>query len=320
MSREPLATPPRSTTPALLPASTNAAPRVFFIASVLLLSLLFLVGTASPGIASPVLEEPVLGERAPDETTTRASSPHAAELTATTLDEIRRRGTLRYTSVPEQMNAFVSLDLEVLQATGEKQGKGIDPTLVGMLAEHLGVELELVLPREPTLPEMWACLEESRAEIAVGGLSILPGRAERFDFSESYYQTDLAVVGRPGSPWQTIDEIRSRSQALIPEASAATHWLKVAEPDGKIVEAEFSIGVVSHVAEGRADIGIDDVALVRSYVESLDDVEILFTVPVDDHYGIAFQKGSELVPLMNEILQKLKESGELQQILDRYKR
>lgn len=237
-----------------------------------------------------------------------------------TIEQIRRRGTLRYTSIPEQMNGFLALDLEALKRTGRKKGRGIDYDLVELLAERLGVEPELVLPSEPNLSELWACLESRQADLAVGGLSILPERTKRFDFSEPYYQTDLAVIAPTDSPWETIEETRNLRLAIIPGASSAAYWFEIAKPTGEIVEADFTIGVVSRVAEGQADIGVEDVALVRSHVESLDEVEILFRIPIDDHYGIVFQKGSELTPLMNEILQELKESGELQAILDRHLR
>lgn len=252
-----------------------------------------------------------------------AAKPAAPEATSgapSTLAEVQRRGTLRYTSVPEQMNAFLALDLDVLKKTGKKQGKGIDFDLLRRLADRLGVELELVLPEEPTLPALWRRVEEQQADIAVGGLSILPERKRRFDFSEPYYQTDLAVIGRCDSPWTTIEEVRGLRQSMIPEASSAAYWMELARPEGKILEADFTIGVISQVADGESDIGIEDYALARSYVDELEEVDILFTVPLDDFYGIAFQKGSELVPLMDEILRELKESGELKAIIDHHLR
>lgn len=247
-----------------------------------------------------------------------STQPGAAATSTTTVDAVRRRGTLRYTSIPEQMNAFLALDLEAFKTTGARRGKGIDYDLIKMLADQLGVELELVTPDTPSLDRLWHCLEQGCADIAVGALSILPERTRRFDFSEPYYQTDLAVVGRKGSPWKTIDETRGLRQSLIPGAAATSYWMKLANPDGEIAEAEFTIGLLSQVAEGLADVGIEDYALARTHLDQLPELEILFTVPIDDHYGIAFRKGSELVPLMNEILARLKTSGELQTIIERH--
>lgn len=238
--------------------------------------------------------------------------------TVSTLETIRRRGTLRYTSIPAQMSPFMALDLDHMKAFGKKRGKGVDYDLIVKLADRLGVRLELVLPNEPALGTLFACLEQRRADIAVGGLSILPDRQRRFDFSTPYYQTDVAVIGRKDSPWKKPAETTGLRQAMIPGASSAGYWTELTRPEGEILHTEFTIGVISLVADGEADIGVEDWILIKHHVDRLPDLEILFTVPVDDHYGIVFQKDSELVPLMDEILAEAEQSGELQRILDRH--
>lgn len=235
------------------------------------------------------------------------------------LAQVLESGVLRYTSIPEQMSPFLRIDLDSLGKNAQKVAHGIDAELLAHLANKLGTTLELVLPEQPIFEEVWRRLDSGDAQIVAGALSILPTREAFLDFSDPYFSTDLVVIGRKGSPWKSVKACRGLKVALIDGASTAYHWKRLVEPPPEqVVQVDFTIAALAAVSEGEADITVEDELYVRPALKALPDLEALFTVPIQDQYGLVFREGSELKHVFNELLDELKQSGELQRIIDRH--
>ncbi len=271
----------------------------------LAVSILFSLG-AMGAVAEPAADTPV-------------AEKSVSATPGSDLAQVLESGALRYTSIPEQTSPFLRIDIQAAEKNAPKATHGIDAELLKHLARRLDVTLELVLPKEPVFMEVWRQLESGEAQVAAGALSILPTREAFLDFSDPYFATGLVVIGRRGSPWRTVEACLGLKVALIDGSSADYHWRQLAEPaPERVIPAEFTISALAAVAEGDADITVEDDLYVRPALEALPDLEALFTVPIQDQYGLVFKKGSELKHVFNELLDELKQSGELQRIIDRH--
>ena len=99
------------------------------------------------------------------------------------LAAIRQRGVLR-----------VGLRGDGLPwAYGNRQGRlvGLDVDLVQALASNLGLRLELVQAKLPTLEKL---LDEQRIDLALGGIQASPERAARHQASQGYLKVHLGLV------------------------------------------------------------------------------------------------------------------------------
>ena len=241
------------------------------------------------------------------------------------LEKIKASGKLRLAALPEQDSSFLAFDFSV--ATPKEQADlekvplvGADAEILGLLATHLGVELELVLPEVLTTDGTVGHVALGKGDIGAGNISITESRARRVDFSRSYYTTALAAVARSDKPIKTLDEAVGKRVAMPAGSAVIAHWRKLMgkRPYEEVFIDGMTIGIIAAVVDGYADLSIDDEAVMRSMTADLPAAQITMTLDIDDHYGFAFPKNSELKAECDRFLENLEKSGKLAEIIRRH--
>ena len=99
-----------------------------------------------------------------------------------------------------------------------KQAVGPETALTRAFARHLGVDIEYVV--RPSIRGVLRALENGEADLAAAGLSITPGRRERFRFTEAYQQVQQQVVCNAESARpQSVAELGDVSLTVIADSS-----------------------------------------------------------------------------------------------------
>ena len=97
---------------------------------------------------------------------------------------------------------------------------------------------------------------------------------------------------------------------------ATVDFLKAQVPDAKLKLFPNIDNAYLELATGRVDAAVHDTPNVQYYANTAGKgrVKVVGSVKSGDFYGIAFPKGSALVPKVNEALKKIKDSGEYETI------
>ncbi len=199
---------------------------------------------------------------------------------------------------------------------------GVEYDLVSGFARYLGVKLDLRVP--DTLAQILTDTRSGRADLAAAGLTVTDSRRQRLNFSLAYQQITPQLVYRSGTPApQDLDDLRGTLE-VVAHSSHAERLRSLEEeyPDLSFIENDSleSEQLLNLVWEQVIDYTVADsneVAVSRRFYPEL---RVAFDVGAAQSLAWAFPPGDDhsLLEKANDYLQALRNSGQLQRILDKY--
>lgn len=165
-----------------------------------------------------------------------------AQAEATELDTILSKGTITIGVLPGLL-PYGQLD---------NDGKwiGYDPDVAKLIADGLGVKLEIV-PVEG--PNRIPYLLSGKVDAVIGVLGVTLDRAKQVAFSNPYASLDVVVVASKGTSIKTTDDLKNVRTAVVRAASHAQLIAKVAPPGSPILSFDDDFAQVQAVINGQAD-------------------------------------------------------------------
>lgn len=161
---------------------------------------------------------------------------------ATELDDILARGTLRV-----GISAFV---LPHSQQDTSGEWTGYDPDVARLIADALGVNLEIV-PLDP--PGRVPFLVTDKVDLVVSILGVTPERLRQVAFSQPYSQVEVVIVAGKDTKLETAEDLKPLRIAVVRAASHAQLVEKIAPEGATILSFEDDFAQVQAVANGQAD-------------------------------------------------------------------
>ena len=237
-----------------------------------LLSVLALLLAACTGS-----EEPDAGEATPDEGQAVAGGAEAPGGTAdgNRLAEIKERGSL-----------IVGMTLQFepqMYRDENNEPAGYDVELVTMLAEDLGVELDI---RDQEFDSLIPGMLAGEFDLISVGLVNRPERAEQMWFTRPYVPYRQVVVVNSDAGITSVADLNSSDvtiTALI--GSTAANLVSTQFPEAELVELEQQPAFLE-VASGRADAIVVEEYLALPFVEENAGTEVLNPdEPFSQEYG-----------------------------------
>ena len=155
-------------------------------------------------------------------------------------------------------------------------------------------------------------------------ISITPRRAEQVDFSVPYYEADQAVVALKDSAAAEADSLEDLAEATIGVQIGTTSLDAVEasiQPSEQPQVFDTSNDVVSALKQGQVDAVVVDVPTAFFLTSAqVTEAEIVgqFPAPEGDEWGALLEKDSPLTACVSFAIEQLQESGELQEIEDRW--
>ena len=153
-------------------------------------------------------------------------------------------------------------------------------------------------------------LQTRNVDVALAGITIREDRAKVIDFSEPYYESGLAILVSSDSPIQTAKDLEGKMVA-VKIGTATVDYMKANVPSAKLKLFPNIDNAFLELATGRVDAVVHDTPNVQYYAKTAGNgkVKVVGSLKSGDFYGIAFPKGSELVPVVNKALAELKANG-----------
>ncbi|WP_426450310.1 transporter substrate-binding domain-containing protein [Paenibacillus sp. S-38] len=204
----------------------------------------------------------------------------------------------------------------------EKDGKyvGIDIELINAIAKEEGFEVELKpMDFKGIIPAITA----KQLDGAIAGISITEERKQVVALSESYYKAGLSLVVREdNNEIKGPDDLKGKVIAIKKGTTGAKQAEELGKKHGaQVKHFDDSPAMFQEVVNKNADVTIEDYPVV-SYKIAVDPASKLKIVGDrlnGDFYGIAVGKdNAELLKKINDGLKKVKDSGKLDEIINKY--
>jgi polar amino acid transport system substrate-binding protein len=200
-------------------------------------------------------------------------------------------------------------------------GKGFESAVAYAIADELGldkVEWTVVPFNSSYAPG------PKDFDFDINQISITPKRAERVDFSEPYYTAPQAVLALKSSGAASAASLADLADAKIGVQVGTTSLDAVNEliqPSSDPQVFNDSNDTVRALKTERVEAIVVDLptAFFLTAVE-IPEAKIAgqFDAPGGDDWGVVLEKDSELTPCVNQALESLRSSGELQEITDKW--
>lgn len=192
---------------------------------------------------------------------------------------------------------------------------GIDPDIANAIGDKLGLKVKL---HDMDFSNIIAGVEGGKLDGAISGISITEDRAKQVNFSEAYAKSVQVVLVKEDSDVKSINDLKGKKIAT--QLGSTGDTLANSDFDAENVQAfaKFSDAVLA-LQNGKVDAIILDKETADKFEDANDDLDILDSAYADEEYSIAISKDNqELLDKVNEVINELKENGELEKIVNKY--
>ena len=198
---------------------------------------------------------------------------------------------------------------------------GIDAEIAAVIAEKLGMELEIV---DTAFDSIIPAIVAGKYDMGMAGMTVTDERLEEVNFSDSYATGVQVVIVKEGSEIETIEDLTGEKKYTIGVQTGTTGDLYSTwdiEDEGLGTVSRFNKGAdaVEALKIGKVDCVIIDNEPAKAFVAESEGLKILDTAYAEEQYAIAVSKeNTELLKDINNALKELTEDGTLQKIVDKY--
>jgi len=198
---------------------------------------------------------------------------------------------------------------------------GIDAEIAAVIAEKLGMELEIV---DTAFDSIIPAIVAGKYDMGMAGMTVTEERLEEVNFSDSYATGVQVVIVKEGSEITTVDDLPGDKKYTIGVQTGTTGDLYSTwdiEDEGLGTVSRFNKGAdaVEALKIGKVDCVIIDNEPAKAFVAESEGLKILDTAYAEEQYAVAVSKdNTELLENINKALAELTADGTLQKIVDKY--
>lgn len=192
---------------------------------------------------------------------------------------------------------------------------GIDPEVAALIAEKLGMELEI---KDMEFDSLIPAVSGGSIDIAMAGMTVTEERLLSVDFSDTYAKGIQVIIVKEGSDIASPADLAGK---MIGVQSGTTGDIYCTDDFGQENVKQFSNGslAVAALANGQVDCVVIDNEPAKNFVAANTGLKILETTYADEDYAIAVKKGNtELLEKINKALNELKADGSFDKVVDKY--
>jgi arginine/lysine/histidine transporter system substrate-binding protein len=199
-------------------------------------------------------------------------------------------------------------------SSGKEEIIGFDVDIAKYIAEKNGKTLQI---NNIDFNGLIPALQAKRADFVMAGMTPTEERKKSVDFSDVYYEAKHSVVAKAGANLKTEENLKGKKVGVqlgsIQEGIAKKMTGITMQPLNKINE------IVQELKAGRIDAAIIEDTVAKGYISANPDLEFN-VLPVTGEVGsaIAFPKGSPLPPQFNPVLQEMKSSGKMEELVKKW--
>lgn len=261
--------------------------------------------TATEDASSDTSTDDASAEESTDESSDSSSSA------ARSIDEIKSSG---------KVIMATNAEFEPFEYKDGNDIVGIDPEIAQKIADKLGVELEITdIAFDSCIP----AINSGKADFVAAGMTATDERRKNVDFSDPYFDASQAIIVPVDSDIKSRTDLNGKKIGVQTGTTGDT-YVTNEDGSGDITAGEVSryskgMDAVSDLMNGRIDaVVIDNFPAQKLVAKNSDKIKTLDEALTSEEYAIACPKGSELVDTINEVLQEMKDSGELDEIESKY--
>ena len=192
---------------------------------------------------------------------------------------------------------------------------GFEVDMVNELAKRLGVErVQWVSFPFTKLVAGARC----PCDFAVNGVSILPDRRQRVDFSSPYFTANQGVLVRKGTTVTGVADARRLRFGVQEATSGAAYLERILKPMEPPRSFGSTTAAFAALRAGQVEAVMSDVPIVVDAAAKYPGLAVAGQFKTDEQYGAVLAKGSPNTRPLSEVIDQLRVDGVLDQLFQKY--
>ena len=203
---------------------------------------------------------------------------------------------------------------------GEQDFVGIDFDLAQLIADEIGVELEI---SEHAFNALIPTVQSGKIDMVIAGMSYTDERAEQVDFSSTYYSTVNQFVVASDQVEQ-YKELADFSDVKIGVLKASVQEQLIAKqfPDSDYVAMNKNGDLIEALKAGKVEaVFMDNIVIADFVYQNEGLIEAVQGVEIEGgsfDKAIALAKGNEeLLEVINKVVEEAVKSGKMEEIVQK---
>lgn len=192
---------------------------------------------------------------------------------------------------------------------------GIDPCIVTKIADRLGYDIEI---QDMSFDSVIAAVQSGKADIAASGITVTEDRKKQVYFTVPYVVSEQVIIVHGNSSIKNREDLK---KCRIGVQHGTTGDLYVAQNIRAPERYSHGPLAVAALIANKIDAVVVDREPGEVYISQHPSLKILPEALTYEEYAFAIGKyNAVLLEKFNAELQKMKDSGELKQIIEDYRR
>lgn len=192
---------------------------------------------------------------------------------------------------------------------------GFDIEIAQKIAQKIGVELVIEDMNFNTLID---ALNQEKIDFILAGMTITDDRKEKVDFSNPYYSSGQVIM-----TMNTNSQINTKADLVnkrIGVQIGTTGAIEAAKIEGvKISEYNTALASIMDMKVNNLDAIIFDLEPCKNFALINPDIKIIEELLTKEDYAIGVRKyETELQTVINQVLDEMKNSGEYNELINKY--
>jgi len=191
---------------------------------------------------------------------------------------------------------------------------GIDADIARAIAEDMGMELEI---EDMAFDSIIAAVQSGKADFGAAGMTVTEDRLASVNFSDTYAEAKQVIIVKEGSEIKSADDLTGKTVGV--QLGTTGDILADEIEDGTVERYNKGAEAVMDLVGDRVDAVIIDNEPAKVFVSQNEGLTMIEDAYEAEQYAIAIAKdNTDLVEKINASIANLKESGKLQEIIDKY--
>ncbi|AGT10842.1 transporter substrate-binding domain-containing protein [Paracoccus aminophilus] len=210
---------------------------------------------------------------------------------------------------------IANVPFEFQDGSGTLMGFEVD--IMRLVGEKLGKPVEF---QEMPFQSLFAAVQSTRSDVAIGSITITPTRMEQVAFTQPMFDADQCLTVGAKSGIEGVEGMEGKTLAVI---TGTTGEIWASESEGKLKFASISRydgnqDPMMDIATGRIDGFVHDCPIDAYYIKDKPQFKIVATIPTNEQFGLMLPKNSPILEGVNKAITELKESGEMAKLHEKW--
>ena len=186
---------------------------------------------------------------------------------------------------------------------------GVDVDIVRRIAEYLDLELEV---KDVHFDSIISEVRSGKSDIGAAGISYTEERALQVDFTDDYVTSNQIIITKVDSDIVNKDTLHGKVSVQL--GTIADSFISDEYPSIELVRENKFLACIEDLKQGKVDAVVMDELPAKNLIDN--SMVILEEPLISDSYGMVVAPGNtSLLNACNTVIKKMKESGEIDEIL-----